>query len=76
VYLPNGRWWHLFEERWYDGGQTVRIDAPLLSIPVFLREGAEIPLGFDNEIRLGATMRSGVNPPKHLLMLTAGTPLR
>jgi alpha-glucosidase (family GH31 glycosyl hydrolase) len=76
VYLPKGRWWHLFEERWYEGGRTVQVDAPLESIPVFLRDGAEIPLGFDGEIRLGATMPSGTAPPTHLVTLRAGTPLR
>ena len=76
VYLPKGRWWHLFEERWVEGGQTVRVDAPLEAIPVFLRDGATIPLGFANEIRLGATTPSGTAPPKHLVTLTAGVPLR
>ena len=75
VYLPKGRWWHLFEERWYEGGQTVRVDAPLESIPVFLRENAKVPLAFADEIRLGATMPSGVAPPKQIVTLTAGVPL-
>ena len=72
IYLPAGRWWHLFEQRWYEGGQSHHIDAPLESIPVFLRDGASIPLGFDAEIRLGATMRSGINEPKHRVDLEAG----
>jgi alpha-glucosidase (family GH31 glycosyl hydrolase) len=71
VYLPAGRWWHLFEQRWYDAGWHT-IDAPLESIPVFLRDGATLPLGFDTEIRLGSTMRSGINAPKHRVDLVAG----
>lgn len=71
VYLPKGRWWHLFEQRWYEAGwQTLA--APLESIPVFLREGATLPLGFDTEIRLGSTMRSGINEPQFRLDLVAG----
>jgi alpha-glucosidase (family GH31 glycosyl hydrolase) len=71
VYLPKGRWWHLFEQRWYDTGWH-RVDAPLEAIPVFLREGATLPLGFDSEMRLGSTMRSGVNEPEYRLDLVAG----
>ena len=76
VYLPRGRWWHLLQERWYEGGQTHRVEAPLEEIPVFLCEGAAIPLGFDDEVRLGAAMRSGVNAPKHRVNLRAGESLR
>ena len=56
ISVPKGNWWHLLEERWYEGDQTVRVDAPLESIPVFLRDGAEIPLGFDGEMRHGVGM--------------------
>ena len=30
------------------------------------------PLGFDTEMRLGSTMRSGVNEPEYRLDLVAG----
>jgi alpha-D-xyloside xylohydrolase len=76
VYLPAGRWWDLFEERWLDGGRWHRVEAPLERIPVFLREGATLPLGFDGEIRLGAAMRSGVNVPRQRIELRAGQHLR
>ena len=71
VYLPRGRWWHLFEQRWYEGGWH-KVDAPLEAIPVFLREGATLPLGFDMEMRLGSIMRSGINEPQFRLNLVAG----
>ncbi|HZY67831.1 MAG TPA: TIM-barrel domain-containing protein, partial [Devosia sp.] len=71
VYLPRGRWWHLFEQRWYEAGWHT-VEAPLESIPVFVRDGARVPLGFDGEVRLGATMRSGINGPKHRIELVAG----
>jgi alpha-glucosidase (family GH31 glycosyl hydrolase) len=74
VYLPKGRWWHLFEQRWYEAGWHT-VEAPLESIPVFLREGATLPLGFDTEMRLGSTMRSGINEPQFRLDLVAGQTL-
>jgi alpha-glucosidase (family GH31 glycosyl hydrolase) len=74
VYLPEGRWWHLLQNRWYDGGRTHRVEAPLEEIPVYLREGALLSLGFDDEVRLGSTMRSGVNDPKHKVALLALKP--
>jgi alpha-glucosidase (family GH31 glycosyl hydrolase) len=74
VYLPAGRWWHLFEERWYESGWHT-LDAPLESIPVFLRDGAILPLGFDGEVRLGSTMRSGVNALRRRVELRAGQTL-
>jgi alpha-glucosidase (family GH31 glycosyl hydrolase) len=71
VYLPAGRWWHLLEQRWYEAGWH-HVESPLLSIPVFLRDDATLPLGFDTEVRLGSTMRSGVNEPEHRVYLKAG----
>ncbi|HEX3788728.1 MAG TPA: TIM-barrel domain-containing protein [Pseudonocardiaceae bacterium] len=45
VYLPVGALW---VDAWtgisYEGGSTVRVDAPLDQIPVFLRDGAEVPI--------------------------------
>lgn len=41
VYLPEGaRWVSLHNGDSYSGGQTVEVNAPLESIPVFLRDGA------------------------------------
>lgn len=71
VYLPEGRWWHLFENRWYEAG-THQVSAELEQIPVFLREGAALPLAFDREARLGATMPSDIAGPRHLVLLVAG----
>ncbi|WP_194893757.1 glycoside hydrolase family 31 protein [Catenulispora pinisilvae] len=45
VYLPAGASWR---DAWtgqeYEGGQTVTVDAPLERIPLFLRDGAELPI--------------------------------
>lgn len=72
VYLPEGRWWHLFQNRWYDGGQTHRVAAPLEQIPVFLRQGAALPLAFQHEARLGASMPSDIAAAKIPVLLVAG----
>jgi alpha-D-xyloside xylohydrolase len=45
VYLPAGtRWTHVWSGRSYDGGSVVDEDAPLEQIPVYLREGANVPI--------------------------------
>jgi alpha-glucosidase len=46
VYLPHGvKWCDFHTGRWYDGGQTVHIDAPLDRIPLLACEGTIIPTG-------------------------------
>jgi alpha-D-xyloside xylohydrolase len=45
VYLPAvPRWKHAWTGEWYDGGQRIEVDAPLAQIPLFLREGRELPI--------------------------------
>jgi alpha-D-xyloside xylohydrolase len=45
VYLPAGtRWTHVWSGRTYDGGSVIEEDAPLDQIPVYLREGASVPI--------------------------------
>ncbi|MCX7523050.1 family 31 glucosidase [Microbacterium sp. STN6] len=45
VYLPSGcRWVDAFDGTVVDGGRVVTADAPLSRIPVYVREGAEVPL--------------------------------
>lgn len=40
VYLPGGsEWTSLWDGQVYKGGQTVRAEAPIDTIPVFLRDG-------------------------------------
>ncbi|HEV2499224.1 MAG TPA: glycoside hydrolase family 31 protein [Terriglobia bacterium] len=43
VYLPRGEWYDFWSGRRYEGPQTVTVDAPLSSIPIFVRGGAMIP---------------------------------
>ena len=45
VYLPAGATWKNAESgRTHSGGTTVEVDAPLELIPLFLRDGADLPL--------------------------------
>ncbi|MCR5077399.1 MAG: DUF5110 domain-containing protein [Prevotella sp.] len=46
VYLPKQTgWYDLYTNQHYLGGQTITADAPLEKIPVFVPEGAILPLG-------------------------------
>jgi alpha-D-xyloside xylohydrolase len=45
VYLPKGNRWHDFwTEKSFAGGQTINADAPLETMPLFLRAGAIVPM--------------------------------
>lgn len=45
VYLPKGaNWTEVWTGRVHTGGQRIEVDAPLEQIPVFCRDGAEIPV--------------------------------
>ena len=45
VYLPSGtEWVDAWSGKKYCGGQTVQADAPLEHIPLFVREGVELPI--------------------------------
>jgi alpha-D-xyloside xylohydrolase len=72
VYLPAGRWWHVFQNRWFDGGQPHHIAAPFEEIPVFLRENSALPLRFHHDIRLGATMPSDIDAADISVLLVTG----
>jgi alpha-D-xyloside xylohydrolase len=43
VYLPRGEWRHLWDGERYDGEQTVAIECPLKTMPIFVRAGSVIP---------------------------------
>lgn len=45
VYLPQGLWYDYWTGRRYVGGTMVRVDAPLETVPLFVRGGAIIPKG-------------------------------
>ncbi len=43
VYLPKGTWYDYWTNRKYEGGTTIWVDAPLETVPMFVRAGAIIP---------------------------------
>jgi alpha-D-xyloside xylohydrolase len=46
VYLPKGQgWYDLYSGRFFNGGQTVKANAPYDRIPVYVKEGSIIPMG-------------------------------
>jgi alpha-D-xyloside xylohydrolase len=46
VYLPAGTdWYDLKSGRFFQGGQTIKADAPYSDIPIFVKEGSIIPFG-------------------------------
>jgi len=68
VYLPEGRWWHLFHNKWFGSGEH-KVAASLAEIAVFVRSGAIVPLAFDRELYLGAAMPCGIEKPDHIVLL-------
>lgn len=45
VYLPAGaKWTNVWTEQVFKGGQTILVDAPLEILPLFLRDGANLPI--------------------------------
>jgi alpha-glucosidase len=45
VYLPKGVWYDYWTNKKYSGGTMIRADAPLETVPMFVRGGAIIPTG-------------------------------
>ncbi|MGH9970756.1 MAG: TIM-barrel domain-containing protein, partial [Pyrinomonadaceae bacterium] len=45
VYLPSGAWYDYWTNKKYSGGSTIQVDAPLDTVPMFVRAGAIIPKG-------------------------------
>lgn len=47
VYLPGGRWINVFTGKAYAGGRAHAVPCPIEQMPLFVREGALIPLAQD-----------------------------
>ncbi len=45
VYLPTGTWYDYWTGQRYSGGGVVRVEAPLETVPLFVRGGAILPTG-------------------------------
>jgi alpha-glucosidase len=45
VYLPEGTWVDYWTGKQFTGGRTIAVEAPLETVPLFVRGGAIIPMG-------------------------------
>ena len=45
VYLPKGTWYDFWTNKKYEGGTMFTVEAPLETVPMFVRAGAIIPMG-------------------------------
>lgn len=66
VYLPEGVWYDLWTGEDMTGGRTVDVAAPLDRIPVYVREGAVIPMNLGDDLRLGAPVSFSAEPTTRL----------
>jgi alpha-glucosidase len=44
LYLPEGKWLNWWNNQVYEGKQWIIVDAPIVNIPLFIREGSVIPM--------------------------------
>ncbi len=44
VYLPKGKWYEYWTDIHWEGGKEIKAEAPMDRIPIFIREGAVIPM--------------------------------
>jgi len=68
--FPDGHWASLWDGKVESGPRKVKVDAPLENIPVYLRQGATLPVRLNANLQFGDTMSNGsvealiVTPPK------------
>lgn len=69
VSFPSGVWTSLWDGKTVSGPVELKVDAPLDTIPVYLRPGAVLPLQLSKELQFGQSMTPGrvtallVTPP-------------
>ncbi len=44
IFLPEGNWYSLLDDRYFQGNQVIYWDTPITEVPVFVRESAIIPM--------------------------------
>ena len=44
VYLPEGQWYSLFDDKFFSGGETCIVESPLEKLPVFIKGSAVLPM--------------------------------
>ncbi len=72
VYLPEGRWFHLFNRVWYKGHQVVKVKADIDEIPVFIKSNCVVPMNLNDSGILGDNMSSVLNKYNCLVFLIVG----
>lgn len=74
VTLPKGKWVNFWTGETVQGGKTVTVAADKSTIPLFLREGALMPLRLNSDFTFGTSLNDGdiING----LMLTAAADTR
>ncbi|MBD1938860.1 glycoside hydrolase family 31 protein [Microcoleus sp. FACHB-68] len=52
VRLPQGRWYHFWDDAQLQGGQMVELEAPLEQIPVLVKAGTILPMEAEGQLTL------------------------
>ena len=63
LYLPEGKWLGWWDNKVYEGGQWILVDAPIYRIPLFIKEGGVIPMREKQEYT------TQIGPDVHFLKL-------
>ncbi len=72
VYLPAGIWYNFWDGSKILGETEIYVDAPLGTIPLFVREGAAVALNLGEEKKVGKTIGNDVKQDKNLCIITFG----
>lgn len=59
ISFPSGVWTSLWDGKTVSGPATLKVSAPLDTIPVYLKPGAIMPVQLNRELRFGESMTSG-----------------
>ncbi len=59
IVFPSGVWTSSWDGKTVSGPATVKVDAPLDTIPVYLRPGAVVAVQLNRELQFGRSMTSG-----------------
>ena len=72
VYLPVGQWYDLWSGEAIQGGQALRIEAPLDKVPVFVRGGSRLPLYLPEGKRLGDFVDNAIHAEPTVIFRAEG----
>ena len=54
IYLPQGGWFSLWDDDYYQGGEKIKLTFSLDQIPVFVKGNSELPLNLGESCQLGS----------------------